>query len=74
MRKFQKRLENRKIIINFVKTKFMDYQIINDNCLTALTGKSINQKIDLTFLDPPFNSKRNMLITMIVWMKKNIGK
>jgi len=58
MRKFQKRLENRKIIINFVKTKFMDYQIINDNCLTALTGKSINQKIDLTFLDPPFNQQK----------------
>ncbi|MBL7127513.1 MAG: site-specific DNA-methyltransferase [Ignavibacteria bacterium] len=36
----------------------MSHQIINGNCLTVLQSKSINQKIDLTFLDPPFNQQK----------------
>lgn len=35
----------------------MNYQIYNDNCLNVLKDKSL-QKIDLTFLDPPFNQQK----------------
>ncbi len=36
----------------------MSHQIINSNCLNVLQSKSINHKIDLTFLDPPFNQQK----------------
>lgn len=36
----------------------MTYQIINDNCLNVFQNRSIEQKIDLTFLDPPFNQNK----------------
>jgi len=38
------------------KLNDMIYQVINDNCLSAL--KNINKKVDLTFLDPPFNQQK----------------
>jgi site-specific DNA-methyltransferase (adenine-specific) len=37
----------------------MSYQIINSDCLTAFEQKSIKNKVDLTFLDPPFNQQKN---------------
>lgn len=36
----------------------MCYKIINDNCLSVLESRSIKEKIDLTFLDPPFNQQK----------------
>ena len=37
----------------------MSYQIINENCLNALSNlKKNNEKIDVTFLDPPFNQQK----------------
>lgn len=35
----------------------MGFQIINDDCLNAF--KSIQSKVDLTFLDPPFNQQKD---------------
>ncbi len=37
----------------------MNYQIINDDCIHAFKQKSIAQKVDLTFLDPPFNQQKD---------------
>ncbi len=36
----------------------MPYKIINDDCLNVLEGQSIKEKINLTFLDPPFNQQK----------------
>jgi len=36
----------------------MIYQIINNDCLDVFQNKSINHRIDLTFLDPPFNQNK----------------
>ncbi len=36
----------------------MNFQILNNNCLLALQNQSIKEKIDLTFLDPPFNQHK----------------
>lgn len=36
----------------------MCYKIINDNCLSVLQSWPIKEKIDLTFLDPPFNQQK----------------
>jgi len=36
----------------------MTYQILNNNCLDIFRNRSISHKIDLTFLDPPFNQKK----------------
>jgi DNA modification methylase len=36
----------------------MIYQILNNDCLDVFRNKSINHKIDLTFLDPPFNQNK----------------
>ncbi len=36
----------------------MMYKIINDECLSILKSQSINEKIDMTFLDPPFNQQK----------------
>jgi len=36
----------------------MVYQILNNDCLDVFRNKSINYKIDLTFLDPPFNQNK----------------
>lgn len=35
-----------------------EYQIFTGNCLDYLKNKSISGKIDLTFLDPPFNQNK----------------
>ncbi|MCC6498848.1 MAG: site-specific DNA-methyltransferase [Anaerolineales bacterium] len=35
-----------------------DYQILTGNCLDYLKNKRISGKIDLTFLDPPFNQNK----------------
>jgi DNA modification methylase len=37
----------------------MNYQIIINNCLTAFEEKLIDNKVDLTFLDPPFNQHKD---------------
>ncbi len=37
----------------------MCYKIINNDCLTVLNDRSIKEKIDLTFLDPPFNQQKD---------------
>ncbi|MFZ5809989.1 MAG: DNA-methyltransferase [Chloroflexota bacterium] len=34
------------------------YRIINDNCLNVLDSRTISERIDLTFLDPPFNQQK----------------
>ncbi len=36
----------------------MIYQIINDDCLNVFRSRLIDHKIDLTFLDPPFNQNK----------------
>ncbi|MCP5495113.1 MAG: hypothetical protein H7A23_11210 [Leptospiraceae bacterium] len=36
----------------------MKYEIYNDNCLNALKDKMLS-KVDLTFLDPPFNQQKD---------------
>ncbi len=36
----------------------MHYQIFNENCLTILENQVIQEQIDMTFLDPPFNQKK----------------
>lgn len=35
-----------------------EYQILTGNCLDYLKNKSVSGKIDLTFLDPPFNQNK----------------
>ncbi len=35
-----------------------EYQIVTGNCLDYLKNKSVSGKIDLTFLDPPFNQNK----------------
>ncbi len=37
----------------------MSYQVINNDCLTAFEQQSITGKVDLTFLDPPFNQQKD---------------
>jgi DNA modification methylase len=37
----------------------MSYQIINNDCLRAFEQKSLSKKVDLTFLDPPFNQQKD---------------
>lgn len=36
----------------------MKYKIINENCLNAFDKKLISEKVDLTFMDPPFNQQK----------------
>jgi DNA modification methylase len=36
-----------------------EYKIFTGNCLNHLKGKSISEKVDLTFLDPPFNQNKD---------------
>lgn len=36
----------------------MSYEIINNNCLEVFEQKLIQQKVDLTFMDPPFNQQK----------------
>ena len=36
----------------------MLYQIINNDCLDVFQNRSIDHKIDMTFLDPPFNQNK----------------
>jgi len=36
----------------------MQYKIINDECLSIFKSQSVKEKIDLTFLDPPFNQQK----------------
>lgn len=36
----------------------MSYQLINNDCLKAFEQKSLSKKVDLTFLDPPFNQQK----------------
>ena len=33
-------------------------QVIHEDCLKLLSEREIQQKIDLTFLDPPFNQDK----------------
>jgi len=44
--------------LKILKGEFIIYQIINNDCLDVFRGKSINHKIALTFLDPPFNQNK----------------
>lgn len=37
----------------------MSYKIINENCLSVLNSDSLDTKISLTFLDPPFNQGKD---------------
>jgi len=37
----------------------MGYEVINNNCLNIFENRSITEKIDLTFLDPPFNQQKD---------------
>jgi len=37
----------------------MSYKIINENCLSVLNSASLDTKISLTFLDPPFNQGKD---------------
>jgi DNA modification methylase len=37
----------------------MTYQIISDNCLNAFKQNKVERKVDLTFLDPPFNQQKD---------------
>ena len=37
----------------------MRFEIINKNCLDVLRNIEIKEKIDLTFLDPPFNQGKD---------------
>ena len=37
----------------------MSYQIINNDCIKAFEQKSLSKKVDLTFLDPPFNQQKD---------------
>ncbi len=36
-----------------------DYKIFEGNCLDILESNQISQSVDLTFLDPPFNQKKD---------------
>ena len=35
-----------------------NYKILHGDCLKLLSGKKISEKVDLTFLDPPFNQDK----------------
>ena len=37
----------------------MSFEIINKNCIEVIDEKSIDEKVDLTFLDPPFNQQKD---------------
>ncbi|MEN9609847.1 MAG: hypothetical protein RLZZ628_661 [Bacteroidota bacterium] len=37
----------------------MKYEILHQNCLEAFENQCITSKIDLTFLDPPFNQQKD---------------
>lgn len=43
----------------YEKINNMHFKIINNDCLTAFEQKMISQKVDLTFLDPPFNQQKD---------------
>jgi DNA modification methylase len=43
----------------FAKKASMKYEILHQNCLEAFENQSITSKIDLTFLDPPFNQQKD---------------
>ncbi len=63
----------------------MIYQILNNDCLDVFRNKPINHKIDLTFLDPPFNQNKEYAYhndnmseehywTMMVDVCKSVGR
>ena len=58
--KRRKQLQIREEVISpFTYSSDKDsYKIIHGDCLKFLSEKKISQKVDLTFLDPPFNQDK----------------
>ena len=52
----------------------MKYEIINNTCLTVFEQQLIKEKVDITFLDPPFNQQKTMRFMMTTWTMRTIGK